>query len=442
MNGWQVETEGSRAIASPRTDWARRASDFALFLVLASSFYQTSAQGKNQPVPYDFLLIGCMALFFALGLRFPRRLAWPAVLWGVVLIGYGIGGMNAIYLDRLESFLQAAGYLVASFIFFASCVYEAPEKRLAVLFNGYTAAALIAAAAGVGGYFGLFPETFGFTHFGRADGTFNDPNVFGPYLIAPTLYLGLRLSKARGGRAFLLLAPFMLLVLGILLSFSRGAWGNFLLSAVVFVSLTLATSRSPAQSMRLIAFSTLMSLVVVSVVAVALSTPKVQELFEERAALVQDYDVGKQGRFESQKRAFAMALEHPLGIGPSQWAMINKLDTHNVYLNILVGGGFLSAVAFLAFVGSTLVRGRRAVFADVPGREILIVVFAATVGHVAEAIVIDVDNWRHLFLLFGMMWGGVLAVEARQVADRDPGVAVGRRVARTGLGTSAEGFPV
>lgn len=442
MNGWQVETEGGSAAASSRAGWTRGVSDVVLFLVLASSFYQTSVQGKNQPVPYDLLLIGCMALFFALGLRFPRRLAWPTVLWGLVLAGYGIGGMNAVYLDRLESFLQAAGYLVATFIFFASCVCEAPEKRLPVLFNGYTAAALIAATAGVGGYFGLFPETFGFTHFGRADGTFNDPNVFGPYLIAPTLYLGLRLSKARGGRALLLLLPFTLLVLGILLSFSRGAWGNFLLSAVVFVSLTLATSRSPAQSMRLVAFSALMSLVVVTVVAVALSTPKVQELFEERAALVQDYDVGKQGRFESQKRAVAMILEHPLGIGPSQWAMINKLDTHNVYLNVLLSGGFLSGLAFLTFVGATLVRGRRAVKADAPGQEFLIVVFAATVGHVAEAFIIDVDNWRHLFLLFGMMWGGLLAVEAGRAKGRIPTGATASRAPQNGIGTSAEGFPV
>lgn len=442
MNGWQVDTERSRAVAPQRADWAGRAADLALFLVLACSFYQTSEQGKNQPVPYDLLLIGCMALFFALGLRIPRRLAWPASLWGLVLVGYGIGGMWAIHIDRLESFLQAAGYLVCAYIFFASCVYEAPEKRLPLLFNGYTAAALIAAAAGVGGYFDLFPASFSFTNYGRADGTFNDPNVFGPYLIAPTLYLGLRLSKAPGIRALLLLPPFILLVLGLLLSFSRGAWGSFLLSGIIFVWLTLTTSRSPAQSMRLIGFSALIGLIVVAVVGVALSTPKIQQLFEERAALVQDYDIGKQGRFESQKHAFMKALEHPLGIGPSQWAMINKLDTHNVYLNILVAGGFLSGLAFILFVGLTIVRGWRAVLIDAPGQEFLIVAFAATVGHVAEAFIIDVDNWRHLFLIFGMVWGGILAAEAKRLPDRGRGTAASHRRSGNGIGTPAEGFPV
>ncbi|MGB5949698.1 MAG: O-antigen ligase family protein [Parvibaculum sp.] len=419
MDGWQVETGGGR-IAQPmragfaRVNWGARIADIALFLVLASSFYQTSEQGKDQPVPYDLLLVGSMALFFALGLRFPRRLALPASLWGLIIVGYGIGGMGAVYLDRLQNSLPVTAYLTCAFIFFASCVFEAPERRLSLLFNAYCVAAILAAAAGVGGYFGIFPDSFGFTNFGRADGTFNDPNVFGPYLIAPTLYLGLRLTKARALHAFGLLPLFALLVLAILLSFSRGAWGSFLLSSLVFGGFTLATSRSPAQSTRLIAFSALMGLIIVAVVGVALSTPKVQRLFEERASLVQDYDVGHQGRFDSQKRAIAMALEHPLGIGPAQWAMINKLDTHNVYLHVLVAGGFLAGLAFLSFVGLTVIRGWRAVLIDAPGRELLIVVFAAVIGHVAEGLIIDIDNWRHLFLLFGMLWGGILAAEARR----------------------------
>lgn len=439
MNGWQIETERGQSAAKPRIDWVRRVADTTLFIVLASSFYQTSEQGKNQPVPYDLLLIACMAVFFALGLRFPRRLALPASFWGLIFVGYGVGGMWAAYVDRLETAMQAAGYLVCAFIFFASFTHEDPDKRLPALFNGYTAGALVAAIAGVGGYFGLFPG-FDFTNFGRADGTFNDPNVFGPYLIAPTLYLGLRLSKAQGIRAILLIPLIVVLVLAILLSFSRGAWGSFLLSGAIFVALTLATSRSPAQSMRLVAFSAFMGLMVAVVVGVALSTPKVQQLFEERAALVQDYDVGAQGRFESQRRAFEMVLEHPLGIGPSQWAMINKLDTHNVYLNILVAGGLLSGLSFLAFAVLTVIRGWRAVLIDAPGQEFLIVAFAATVGHLAEAFIIDVDNWRHLFLLFGMTWGGILAAEARAKLGQGGRAAASRR--RAGPSARAAGFTV
>ena len=102
-------------------------------------------------------------------------------------------------------------------------------------------------------------------------------------------------------------------------------------------------------------------------------------------------------------------IANPFGIGPSQWGLINRLDTHNVYLNIGVAGGFLAAFAFIGFVLTTIWRGAKACLVDMPGQDLFIVAYAVTVAHFAEAIIIDVDNWRHLFLLMGMCWGGILA---------------------------------
>jgi O-antigen ligase len=416
MDGWFPDEQTGRTAAKQTpSGWTARLGDLLIFLVIFSSFYQKSTPGESQPVLFDLVLILCMGFFFTLGLKFPRGLVWPVAMWGMVLAGYGIGGMTAMHVDKVTDFMQVAAYLVCAFIFFASYVFEAPERRLRMIFNAYAVGAVIAASTGIAGYLGILPGD-SYTLFGRATGTFNDPNVYGPYLIAPTLYLGLRLSKARSARALLVVPLIGVLVLGLLLSFSRGAWGAFLLSGAVFLGLTLATSRSSAQSFRLIAFSAFMGLLVIGIVGAALSTPKVQQLFEQRASLTQDYDVGEEGRFDSQRRALTMALERPLGIGPEQWAIINKLDTHNVYLNILVGGGFLSGIGFLIFLGMTFVSGKRAIFANGPGQEYLIVAYACIVGHMAEAFIIDVDNWRHLFLLFGMTWGCILAAKAQASA--------------------------
>jgi O-antigen ligase len=91
--------------------------------------------------------------------------------------------------------------------------------------------------------------------------------------------------------------------------------------------------------------------------------------------------------------------------------MINHLDTHNVYLGIAVAGGFLSGLAFIGFVLATIWRGARACLVDMPGQSLLIVAYAVTVSHFFEAFIIDVDNWRHLFLLMGICWGGILAAD-------------------------------
>lgn len=419
MNGFAIDVYEPRP--STASIWGKRAGEVLLCLVIVGSFYQKSKAGESQPVPYDLALVGCMGFFFLLGLKLPCGIVWPALCWGLVLIGYILGGMSAPYMDLVQDSITVSAYLVCAFIFFCSYVYEAPAARLPMLFNAWSAAAIIVATIGSAAYFGAIPGADDYLLSGRAAGTFNDPNVFGPFLIPPTIYLALRLSKAKSAQALLIVPFVVILLLGILLSFSRGAWGSLLLSGAVFLGLTLATSRSQKQSMRLIAFAVLMSLLIVGVVAAALSTPKVQTLFEERATLVQNYDVGEEGRFESQKRAIVKTLENPLGLGPNQWAKLNMLDTHNVYVHVLVAGGFLSGLSFLAFLAVTFRRGWRAAFMAGEGQEYLIVAYACIVGHMVEAFIIDVDNWRHLYLLFGMVWGVILARDTQgAMASRPP----------------------
>lgn len=384
--------------------------EIAIFLVLLTSFFVKGTAGEDKPMPYDLLMIATMGSFFLLGLRFPQGVAWPASFWGLILVGYGIGGMGAVYMDRVQSFLMVCTYLICSLLFFASFVYQEPARRMTVMFWAYTLAAVVAALIATAAYFGLLPQST-FLQFGRASSTFNDPNVYGPFLVAPILFLGLRLSSAQSAKELFYLPLLFVLLLGLLLSFSRGAWGNLVLSALIFFWLTLATSKSNRQSMRLIMFAAGMVLLVAIVLVIALSMPQVAVLFSERASLVQDYDAGQGGRFDTQLQALKAIFENPWGIGPSQWAMIHHLDTHNVYLNIGVAGGLLSGLAFIGFVLTTIWRGAKACMVDMPGQDLLIVAYAVTVAHFAEALIIDVDNWRHLFLLMGMCWGGILAAD-------------------------------
>jgi hypothetical protein len=128
-----------------------------------------------------------MGLFFLLGLRLPRGVVWPALCWGMVLIGYILGGISAPYMDLVQDSITVSAYLVCAFIFFSSYVYEAPATRLPMLFNAWSAGAVIVAVIGTAAYFGAIPGADGYLLSGRAAGTFNDPNVFGPFLIPPTI---------------------------------------------------------------------------------------------------------------------------------------------------------------------------------------------------------------------------------------------------------------
>ncbi|MBI1262476.1 MAG: hypothetical protein GC184_12220 [Rhizobiales bacterium] len=440
MNGWQLEPE-ARAKGPRGYFLGMDFHEWLVSLVMLTSFYVKSTQGADQAAPFDLMLVGTIALLFALGLRFPRGIGWPTLLWGLVIMGYGIGGMYAVYEERARSAFMASVYLVGVFLFFASFISKDPDRRFNIVMNAYSIAAVFAALTGIAGYFGILPPEQ-FTDYGRASGTFNDPNVFGPYLIAPAIYLGMRVSTAKGSQALLLLVPLGILVLGLLLSFSRGAWGGFLLAGIIFMGLTLATSQSSRQTMRLLLFGGGMALFLAIVVVVALSTPQIAGLFAERASLVQEYDVNiEYGRFESQARAFMMALQQPWGIGQGQWAMINRLDTHNVYLHVLVSGGFLAGFAFLAFMVATIWRGWRAACVPSAFQGALIVVLASVIAHFAEAAIIDIDNWRHFFVMLGMLWGGLLSIEGRKlVSAGNAGPVIRGRASATSTHFEGRGF--
>jgi hypothetical protein len=267
-------------------------------------------------------------------------------------------------------------------------------------------AAVIAALAGILGYFRLFPSAEGILlEFGRARATFKDPNVFGAFMIFPTLVAMQRVVTGRSWQALGAAFLCMLFGAGILLSFSRGAWGQLIFTGALTLALMFLTGRSVRQRTRIIA----MALAIVAVgalgLAVLLSFDVVANLFAERANVLQSYDVGEEGRFARHSLGALLALDRPLGIGPLQFATIFPEDPHNSYLNAFMSGGWLAGIAYISLILVTLLYGLRYVFTVTPWQQTYIVVFAAFAGTAFESAIIDSDHWRHYFLLMGVLWG-------------------------------------
>ncbi|GHD07455.1 O-antigen polymerase [Tianweitania populi] len=365
----------------------------------------------EEPAPYELYMAGLIGVWALFGLRISRAIL-PLV---ILLITFNIGGMISMTqmadLKETPLYLAVSMFLAFTAIFYASVTESQPD-----LFRPMALAWVLAAVAtsflGIAGYFHLLPGAEMFTKYDRAAGAFQDPNVFGPFLVFPGIYMLHRILTGGLKTAAVWSGPLLILVTGIFLSFSRGAWGLFGAAAILLVAALFLQSSSGRFRLR-VAVMSLGAVVFVSLaILIALQLPGVAELFSTRAQLVQDYDGARLGRFARYGYGFAMALEHPLGIGPLVFGTIFGEDTHNIWLKALMDYGWLGFLSYITLILWTFAAGFRILFRNRPWQPYLLCAYATLLGHVALGSVIDTDHWRHFYLLLGMVWG-CLALEAR-----------------------------
>ena len=161
--------------------------------------------------------------------------------------------------------------------------------------------------------------------------------------------------------------------------------------------------------MRILGLSGLSVFALAAAVVMLLSIPSVQLMFNERAHLINSYDVGAGGRFRLQELAVGAVLSYPDGMGPFGFATAQGLQQHNVYLQAFLVYGWVGGVSYIMLLLSTCYVGLRAAFVRTPWQPYLITGVAAFIGEMAEGFVIDTDHWRHFFLLLGIIWGAAAA---------------------------------
>lgn len=359
-----------------------------------------------EPAPYDMAMPFVMLVMLMAGMRFPVQAVPLITLLAVFLAGGFLSALLARHgMNPPLRHFAITSYLAATAVFFAAYVAPAPAMRVERVFKAWCLAALVAAIAAIAAYFGLIDFLEGLVLNERARGTFKDPNVLGPFLVAPTLYACMHILAGRLPRVILWAAFAAIMAGAILLTFSRGAWGHFLLSGIVLIYLLLITSRDMRDRFRLVMMSAIGLLLLAALVAAAMSVEAISDLFEQRASLTQSYDTGVTGRFGRQIAAIGLILDNPAGIGFGEFERIFPEAPHNVYLNAFVIAGWAGGFAYLGLVVSTLVIGFRHALMRTPWQPYSLIVYATFVGMAAEGAVIDSDHWRHFYLLTGLMWG-------------------------------------
>lgn len=399
----------------------------ALYLFVWLTFFLNAIVIK-EPAPCDLFMMIFVVIMPLFGMvRILPLHALFLACWAIIIAGGFIAaGTHEFYYVSVKHMVISL-YLAVFSVALAAFVSKAPEQNLKVIWNGYVCGAIIAALAGIVGYFNLFPGAFElFTKFQRASGTFKDPNVLGPYLVPAFLYC-LHILLTRNFRDGLIATALMgLFLFAILMSFSRGAWMLFAFSSAFYICFFFFTARDNRQRVKTITLCLLSLIAFIGIIAVALQSPKVQALWSERASLNQSYDVGDQGRFVGHKKAAKIISENPIGIGALYFGYFYHHELpHNLYLSMFLSTGWIGGALFLFLTGATLYFGAKIMLRESQWMHYHGIAYCTFVGLAVESYIIDSDHWRLLYILMGLIWGayGYYQYEDRSLKKQSSALA-------------------
>jgi len=367
-----------------------------------------------EPAPVDLVGLGLFGLFMLTGLRIPNDLHFFIICIGLFISFSFLSSINAYQVSDATMHIVVTTFLVIMGIFVA-CVLASGDKAMAeLLWRGWMIAAVVATLAGVIGYLELFPGADQFTRYGRAQGTFKDPNVFGPFLVPPAVYAFMKYIHGKDWKRFLYIGVLAFISVGVLLSFSRAAWAHFIVSLLIAMAAIALTAQRPSERYSLVVFIIVAGVIGVLGLSVLLNIESFKELFLHRFSLTQGYDSGGQGRFDGQAKAATLILENPWGIGANEFLRYWHEAPHSVYLTNFLSGGWVAGLAYIALIIATVFIGFKTAFSHTPYRFHMIIAISSFAFLAVVGFVVDSDHWRHFFVLLGAVWG--LHIASRRTA--------------------------
>ena len=357
-----------------------------------------------EPAPYELILSAMLGMWLLFGMRIPREVLPLLLLLTVFNIGGIISSFQGADWNGGLIYVAVSFFLALTSVFFAILIME-DMGRLRLIYRAYVISALVTALLGIAGYLGLAPGLEIFTLYSRAKGAFQDPNVFGPFLTVPILYLIYGIVNRSPSLLPVRAGILAILLIALMLSFSRAAWGLAFLLAILFYALLIINEQQAKTRLKYVVIAIIGVSAGIVLITGLFQLEAVSILLDQRLKLVQDYDTGRGGRFARHLQGYLFALETPLGVGPLQFGPIFGADTHNNFLKALMDYGWVGFFSWITLLMVTLAAGFKLLFRQRPWLPYFQIAYVTFIGHHIIGNVIDTDHWRHFYLLMGIIWG-------------------------------------
>ena len=353
-----------------------------------------------RPSPVDLLFIGSFIITLAYLTLLPQQeVTRRAMIFSLILGGWAVSYMLASMPHLHEDFVAfelLAKTFAISIGFIGAFVSISWERRhFETFMKVYVISCAIAAVLGTVGFVlqhGLL------TWDGRAKGLIDDPNMYGTFLIPAVVFCAYLLARP-GSNRLLLLGAMALILLGILLSFSRIAT---VATAVCLFGYIFYQNRKYPRRLVMIVGSVLGIGMALFAIASLLS-PEFTVKLLDRLTFAKAYDLGEEGRYARYLLVLPMIMQNPIGVGVLQLEKIFPEPIHNIWLSSFVNYGWGGGVAWVTLVAASFVVSLRNTRRT--GSEIPLVLLFSLIGVILGASLHEGEHWRHMWLCFGLVWG-------------------------------------
>ena len=353
-----------------------------------------------RPSPVDLLYIASFLMSLAYLALFQekevtRRFVVLSLILAIWAASYTVASLDHLGEDSVGFELLAKTFAISIAVIGAFVSMSWSQRHFETFMKVYIVSSVIAATLGT---IGFLTQMELLTWDGRAKGLIDDPNMYGSFLIPALIFCIYFLPRSRAGKV-LLSGAMAIILLGILLSFSRIAIAATLVVVAVYVF--IQNRRNPRR-LLLIAGGFTLTIILLSALTGLLSPEFVAKLLD-RLTFAKSYDLGEQGRYHRYLLVVPMILQDPIGIGVLQLEKIFPEPIHNIWLSSFVNYGWAGGISYLALATGSVVVTLRNIRQT--NNEIVIALFISLLGIIMCSSLHEGEHWRHAWLLYGLVWG-------------------------------------
>ena len=353
---------------------------------------------RPSPVDLLFILSFLMTLFhiiISVRMEVARRAVILALLLATWALSYVVASLPHLSEPNVGFELLAKTFAIMIGLIGAFVSMTWNRRHFETFMKVYIVSCVVASILGT---IGFLLQNDLLTWDGRAKGLIDDPNMYGSFLIPAMMFCAYFLFRPRR-RTLLLIGAMAIVLLGIMLSFSRIAQVATVFCLIAYF--VFQNRRRPERLWLMVGGFIAIGIVLVAIVGFAPS--EFSEKFLDRLTIAKSYDVGETGRYTRYLLVLPMILQNPLGLGVLQLEKIFPEPIHNIWLSSFVNYGWVAGFTWITLVVSSVVVSvlnyRRT------RDDLAIVLLVSLIGIVMCTSLHEGEHWRHLWLSFGLVWG-------------------------------------